>query len=96
MKMIMIVYNHSVHGELLEELTSVGVKYHTCIHRVTGVGGQGPHMGDNIWPSINNILYVAATTDALAKKVLAAVKDIKSRFREEGIQAWIWKVDAEI
>jgi hypothetical protein len=94
--MIMIVYAHSVHGELLEELTACGVKYHTCIHDATGVGGRGPHMGDKIWPSTNNILYIAATTEGLAKKILTAIKDVKSRFREEGIQAWIWKVDEEL
>ena len=96
MKMIMIVYNYSVHAELLEELKTCGVKYHTCIEKVSGVGGRGPRMGDNIWPGINNVMYVAATKEALAKKVIEAVKDVKSRFREEGIQAWLWNVDAEI
>lgn len=96
MKMIMITYNHSVHEELLERLTSVGMKYHTCIQQTTGIGGKGPHMGTNIWPSTNNIMYIAITTESLGKKVLEAVKDLKSRFREEGIQAWVWKIDAEL
>jgi hypothetical protein len=96
MKMIMTAYNHSVYEELLERLTSVGMKYHTCTEHATGVGGKGPHMGTNIWPSTNNIMYIAITTEALGKKVLAAVKDLKVHFREAGIQAWVWRVDEEI
>ncbi len=96
MKMIMVVYNHSLDEELMDVLKECGVEFHTHFARATGVGGQGPHMGDNIWPSLNNVLYVMVQTESLAKKVLAGIKELKSHFKTEGIQAWAWKIDSEV
>lgn len=96
MKMIMVVYNHSVDEELMDVLKECGIEYYTHFARATGVGKQGPHMGDNIWPSLNNVLYLAVPTETAAKKVLAGIKQLKARFKDEGVQAWAWKIDSEV
>lgn len=96
MKMIMVVYNYSIDEELMDALKECGVEGYTHFSRVTGNGGQGPHRGDNIWPALNNVLYIAVPTDKFAKKILSVIKELKGRFKSEGIQAWSWTVDAEV
>ncbi|MFH1440969.1 MAG: PG0541 family transporter-associated protein, partial [Candidatus Omnitrophota bacterium] len=61
MKMVMVVYNEAIDMEVMEILESCALKNYT---KVTGVYGRGEtsgvHLGSDVWPGRNNILYVAS------------------------------------
>jgi hypothetical protein len=58
--MIMIVYNEALDDEVMAALQGCTMKNYTKVMGVFGKGtASGTHMGDDIWPGRNNILYVA-------------------------------------
>lgn len=93
MKMIMIVYNEAVDLEVMEMLENCGLKNYTKIGETFGRGtSSGTHLGTDIWPGMNNILYVASPDDA-AQKALAAVKELRQSLGKEGVKAFVWQLE---
>ena len=88
MQMVMVVYNEALDDEVMEALGACGLKNYTKIPGVFGAGASsGTHLGNDIWPGSNNILYVACA-EAKAKSLLSAISDLKQQFPAEGIKAF--------
>ena len=89
MKMVMITYNEAIDNEVMEILESCLLKNYTKITGVFGCGtSSGTHLGTDIWPGLNNILYVACEEIA-AKKIIVAVKQLRKSLGAEGIKAFL-------
>jgi len=92
MKMVMIVYNEAMDMEVMEVLHRCVLKNYTKIPGVFGKGSSsGTHMGDDIWPGKNNILYVSCKDDE-AVQLLTCVKNLRVKLRAEGIKAFAWNL----
>lgn len=93
MKMLMLVYNEALNDEAMEILESCAIKNYT---KLTGVFGRGEtsgtHLGTDIWPGRNNILYIACE-EAAAKKILIAVKQARKTLGAEGIKAFLMPLE---
>jgi nitrogen regulatory protein PII len=93
MKLVMITYNEAIDQEVMEILENCAVKNYT---KATGVFGKGTtsgtHMGDDIWPGRNNILYVACEEDR-AWQILDCVKELRKSLGREGVKAFILGVE---
>ncbi len=94
MKMAMIVYNEAMDMEVMEVvLHGCVLKNYTKISGVFGKGNtSGTHMGDDIWPGKNNILYVSCS-DEDAKQLLVCVKNLRLKLGREGIKAFVWNLE---
>ncbi|MFA5093137.1 MAG: PG0541 family transporter-associated protein [Candidatus Omnitrophota bacterium] len=93
MKMVMIVYNEALDNELMEILASAGQKNYTKQSGVFGRGTtSGIHLGTDIWPGLNNILYLA-TEDEAAKKIIAAVRQLRKNIGVEGAKAFLLPIE---
>ena len=93
MKMVMIVYNEALDNEIMEILESCVLKNYTKVSRVFGRGiSSGTHLGNDIWPGLNNILYVACE-EPQAKEMNSGVRDLKSKVGHEGVKAFVLPVD---
>lgn len=93
MKMVMITYNEAIDDEVMEVLAGCALKNYTKITRVFGKGASsGTHLGSDIWPGLNNILYVSCK-DEDAKQLVACVKSIRARLGREGIKAFVMPVE---
>lgn len=89
LKMVMITYNEAVDAEVMEALSGCVVKNYTKILGVYGKGeASGVHLGTDIWPGQNNILYVACE-EAQAKKLLNCVRELRKKIAAEGIKAFL-------
>lgn len=89
MKMIMIVYNEAIEMEVMEELERRGIKNYTKLMAIYGKGDtSGTHLGDDVWPGRNNILYIACE-DPKAKEVMASVKTLRKDLGKEGVKAFL-------
>ncbi|MBI4706943.1 MAG: hypothetical protein HY761_03335 [Candidatus Omnitrophica bacterium] len=89
MKMIMVVYNEALDIEVMEMLGQCDVKYYTKLNGVFGSGqASGVHLGNDIWPGRNNILY-AACSEAQAKQILDCVTELRKKLAKEGIKAFV-------
>ncbi|QAT17564.1 hypothetical protein BU251_07460 [Candidatus Velamenicoccus archaeovorus] len=89
MMMTMITYNEAIDDEVMEILESCGVKNYTKIKGVFGKGEtSGTHLGDDIWPGRNNILY-AACQDNEARQLILYVKELRKKLGKEGVKAFV-------
>jgi nitrogen regulatory protein PII len=89
MKMVMVVYNEVMDIEVMEALEGCGLKSYT---KVTGAFGRGTssgtHLGDDVWPGRNNLLY-AACEESEAGRLLSSVKELRKKLGHEGIKAFV-------
>ncbi len=93
MKMLMIVYNEALDNEIMEILESCVMNNYTKVSRVFGRGtSSGTHLGDDIWPGLNNIIYVACEEPQI-KEMLAGVRDLKSKVGHEGVKAFVLPIE---
>lgn len=93
MKMVMISYNEAMDMEVMEVLGHCALKNYTKITGVFGKGSSsGTHLGDDIWPGRNNLLYVACENDD-ARKMFSCVKELRNKLGHEGIKAFMWELE---
>lgn len=91
-RMVMIVYNEAIDLEVMEVMAKCPVKNYTKITGVYGSGEtSGTHMGDDIWPGRNNILYVACN-ETEADKLVSCVKALRTKLGKEGVKAFVWEL----
>jgi hypothetical protein len=93
LKMVMIVYNEAIDSETTEALEACCVKNYTKVTAAYGKGDtSGTHLGDDIWPGRNNILYVACE-DIKAKQLLSAIRELRKKLGKEGIKGFSWNLE---
>src|SRR3990167_8111284 len=92
-KMVMIVYNEALDEDLMEALGSIGLKNYTKVLGVFGKGtSSGTHLGNDVWPGRNNILYIACEEDQ-SKELVARVKVLRQKMGHEGIKAFVLPIE---
>jgi len=93
MKMVMIAYNEAMDTEVMDVLENCAVKNYTKITGVYGKGNaSGTHLGNDIWPGRNNILYVACGEDD-ARQLVSCVQNLRKKLGKEGIKAFTWGIE---
>jgi len=94
MKMVMVAYNEAIDDEVMEGLEGCGLQNFTKVMGVFGKGTtSGTHLGNDVWPGRNNILFVACE-DAAAERLLCCVRELRKQYGAEGIKAFCWGIDA--
>lgn len=93
MKMVMIAYNEAIDTEVMDILTNCGLKNYTKIMGTFGRGTtSGTHLGNDIWPGRNNILYIASE-EKEAKQILVCVRELRKKLGSEGLKAFVWNLE---
>jgi nitrogen regulatory protein PII len=93
MKMVMVIYNEAIDVEVMEVLNGCGLVNYTKVTRVYGKGAtSGTHLGNQIWPGLNYILYVACD-DTQAKQVVFGVTNLRKTLGKEGIKAFVMPLE---
>lgn len=88
-KMVMLVYNEALDDEIMEILNKSATNNYTKITGVFGKGNtSGTHLGNDIWPGRNNILYVASE-EKQAEQLLSEVRQLRKNLGKEGIKVFI-------
>lgn len=92
-KMVMVTYNEAIDLEVMEVLTRCGAKNYTKIMGVFGRGvTSGTHLGNDIWPGRNNILYIACD-EKQAQQLLLCIKELRKKFGQEGVKAFVFPLE---
>jgi len=93
LKMAMIVYNEALDDEVMEALEGCATENYTKAAGVYGKGAaSGTHLGNDIWPGRNSILYVVCE-EAQAKQILSRVRQLRKTLGKEGIKAFLLPVE---
>ncbi|MDD3087264.1 MAG: hypothetical protein PHP89_01720 [Candidatus Omnitrophica bacterium] len=89
MKMVMVVYNEALDDEVMGILAEGASKNYTKITGVLGDGvSSGSHLGTDIWPGLNNILYIACK-EAQANVMIEKVRELRKSIGHEGVKAFV-------
>ena len=93
MKMVMITYNEAIDAEVMEVLANCGLQNYTKVMGTFGRGStSGTHLGNDIWPGRNNILYIACG-EKQAQQILASIKGLRKKLGKEGIKAFVLPIE---
>lgn len=93
MKMVMMTYNEAIDDEVMEVLEVCALKNYTKITKVFGKGStSGTHMGNDIWPGLNNMIYAACNDDD-AKQLMSYIKHLRQKLGPEGVKAFVMPID---
>ena len=88
MKMLMIVYNEALDNEVMEALEQSIIKNYTKVTKTFGRGySSGTHLGTDIWPGLNNIIYAACDSPQL-KEAFLKIKELRKKVGYEGVKAF--------
>ena len=89
----MLMYNEALDNEAMDILESCSLKNYTKVTGVFGCGSSsGTHLGTDIWPGRNNILYVACE-EAAGKKIIVLVKQMRKSLGAEGMKAFLMPIE---
>jgi len=93
-KMVFISYNEAIDAEVMDLLRQTcAADNYTKIDGAFGKGAaSGTHMGDDIWPGKNNLLFVGCSAEE-AKKIISAVKKLRESLGKEGVKAFVLPVE---
>ena len=93
--MVFIVYDRAIDEEVLDLLEGMDIAYYTKWRDALGVGRHDPHLGDEIWPGLNNVVMVVIAEE---KKdiFLDLVKSLQASFPSVGLRAFVVPVLAMI
>ncbi len=93
MKMAMIVYNEAIDDEVMDMLGRCALKNYTKVPGAFGKGtASGTHLGNDVWPGRNSILYVACDEKG-ALQIVSCIKELRTRLGSEGIKAFVWSLE---
>jgi hypothetical protein len=91
--MVMICYNEAIDEEVMEILEACAHSNYTKIIGVFGKWmGSGMHLGNDVWPGRNNVLYAACDDDSAAR-LIEGIRGLRKEYRHEGIKAFSWKIE---
>ncbi|MFH1189783.1 MAG: PG0541 family transporter-associated protein [Candidatus Omnitrophota bacterium] len=92
-KMIMIAYNEAIDDEVMEMLDLCGLKSYTKLTKIYGKGNtSGTHLGNDIWPGLNNVLYIVCK-DNDAKRLIEEIRAARTTLGKEGVKAFVMPVE---
>jgi hypothetical protein len=85
--MTIIVYDRAIDEELIDVLEELDIRYYTKWQNVLGVGRHDPHLGDDVWPGLNNVIMTVVRAE---KKdlLLERVKVLQASFASAGLRAF--------
>lgn len=93
MKMIMITYNEAMDDEVMDAIAAASIKNYTKTNGAFGRGEtSGTHMGNDIWPGLNNIIYIACE-EKESKELLTRIKALRKDFGKEGVKAFLLPIE---
>lgn len=86
--MVYLIYDRAIDEEVLDLLQELEIKYYTKWKDVLGVGRNDPHLGDSVWPGLNNVLFIIID-DEKKTSLLESVVALQRRFPSVGLRAFV-------
>ena len=97
MKAVFIAYNQSITEEVQEILDRLSLRGYTQWMDVKGRGSDKGimHEGTHVWPELNNA-HLTMVDDSKVDPLLEALKALNNEVEEQGLRAFVWRVEGGI
>ena len=90
-----VIYDRAIDEEVQEALSDCCIERFTRWHDVSGIGATGPHLGDHVWPALNNVMMAVIEEDKV-DGLLGQVRGLQERFPFTGLRAVVVPVLAMV
>jgi hypothetical protein len=88
---VFIIYDRAIDEEILDTLTVCCIDRYTRWHDASGVGESGPHLGDHIWPALNNVMMTVVEVEK-KDEILKKIRALQEEFPFVGLRAVVLPV----
>jgi hypothetical protein len=88
---LFIIYDRAIDEEILGALTDCCIERYTRWHDASGVGESGPHLGDHIWPALNNVMMTVVEAEK-KDEILGKIRALQEEFPFVGLRAVVLPV----
>jgi hypothetical protein len=86
-----IIHDRAIDEEVNDVLVESGLDHYTKWKDVVGSGTHDPHLGDHVWPGLNNVTMTIINSDK--KEVLIEnLKELQKKFPSVSLRAFITPV----
>jgi len=92
MKMILLVYNVALEGEVQDFLAAQGIDAYTKWPMIVGRGQSGPRLDTHIWPGANDAMAIALD-DEKAARTMQALRQLRRQVRSVGLKAFLFPLE---
>ncbi len=93
MKVVFIVHNAAIDGDVNETLASLGINCYTKFPNTLGRGEiSEPHLNTDVWPGINYGTFVV-TEQVKAVAIMDKVRQMREKLGAEGLKAFMWEIE---
>jgi hypothetical protein len=86
--MVLIIHDRAIDEEVGDLLSALDLQYYTKWMDVVGVGEKDPHLGDHVWPGLNNVTMVVVE-EGKEEKLMKSVKALQAAFPSVGLRAFV-------
>jgi hypothetical protein len=85
---VYLIYDRAIDEEVLDALAACHLERYTRWHDASGVGANGPHLGDAVWPALNNVLLAVVPAEQQGE-ILERVRALQNEFPYVGLRAFV-------
>ena len=89
--MVLIIHDRAIDEEVGDLLSALDLQYYTKWKDVVGVGEKDPHLGDHVWPGLNNVTMVVVE-EGKEEKLMKSIKALQAVFPSVGLRAFVLPV----
>jgi meiotically up-regulated gene 157 (Mug157) protein len=86
--MVFVIHDRAIDEEIEDLLSALNLPYYTKWKDVVGVGEKDPHLGDHVWPGLNNVTMVVCEEEK-KRKILRSVEALQATFPSVGLRAFV-------
>lgn len=86
--MVLIIHDRAIDEEVGDLLSALDLQYYTKWKDVVGVGEKDPHLGDHVWPGLNNVTMVVVE-EGKEERLMKSVKALQAAFPSVGLRAFV-------
>ena len=85
--MVFIMYDRAIDEEVIDTLNTLEITYYTKWRDVVGVGKHDPHLGDHVWPGLNNVIMVVIDQDK-KRQLFNKIQLLQDTYGAVGLRAF--------
>jgi hypothetical protein len=96
MKMVFVVHNEWLSGQVMGLLKTVGIDYYTRWHNAQGKGhGTEPHLGAGSYGSTNTVMMIAFEDDSPLEALIQRIADANAAIPRAADRIRLFQVPLE-
>jgi hypothetical protein len=86
--MALIMYDRAIDEEVIDALIASKINFYSKWREVVGVGRHDPHLGDHIWPGLNNAIMVVIDKEK-KRELFNKIQALQDRYSAVGLRAFV-------